>query len=77
MLWHSSAALAVRAAREGFVKMAASRKDGKYRIRRMEAAIPEPLWPGWTKDELVKRAFPNRIIDSATHPVLLHEQGKE
>jgi hypothetical protein len=57
--------------------MSASRKDGKYRIRKMEAIVPEPLWPDWTKAELVKRGFQDRIIDSTTHPVLLREQGKE
>jgi hypothetical protein len=74
--WHRSAAEGAERAMKGWVRVASSRSLGAYEIFEASGDIPEPGWPDFSFQEILKIAFRERIVDRPDHPVVRRLLGR-
>jgi hypothetical protein len=74
--WHRSAQEAADRARVRWIRVAANMSLGAYEIFEAPGQIPEPEWPEYTYQDLLRIGFRNRIVDSLDHPVLKRLRGE-
>lgn len=73
--WHRSAAEAAERAMKKWVRVTASMSLGAYEIFEASGGLPEPVWPDFSFQEILKIAFRERIVDRPDHPLLQRLQG--
>jgi hypothetical protein len=74
--WTDSAHDAADLAKERWVRVTSNMGARRYDIHTCEVERPEPVWPDGSFDDLLRRAFDNRQITSADHPVVQRLLGK-
>jgi hypothetical protein len=73
--WHETAREASELAKREWVKLVSDMPGGCYRVYRAKGALPNPVFPEKSLEELLRIAFRGRIIDSETHPVVRQALG--
>lgn len=73
--WAISAIAASKIAETDWVRMNANMASGSYDVAKAIGALPEPVWPKESFDELFKLGFGDRVIDTLHHPVIRKLQG--
>lgn len=73
--WHRSAAEAAERAMKKWVRVTSSMSLGAYEIFEASGDLPEPVWPDFTFQEILKIAFRDRIVDRPDHPLVQRLQG--
>lgn len=73
--WHRSAAEAAERAMSKWIRIAASMSLGAYEITEAIGDIPEPVWPAYSFQEILRIAFHGRIVDSPNHPLVRRLRG--
>ena len=68
--WHRSAAEAAERAMKKWVRVTSSMSLGAYEIFEAGGDLPEPVWPDYAFEEILKIAFRDRIVDRAEHPLV-------
>jgi len=68
--WHRSAAEAAERAMKKWVRVTSSMSLGAYEIFEASGDLPEPVWPDYAFEEILKIAFRDRIVDRAEHPLV-------
>ena len=68
--WHRSAAEAAERAMKKWVRVTSSMSLGAYEIFEASGDLPEPVWPDYAFEEILKIAFRDRIVDRADHPLV-------
>jgi hypothetical protein len=75
--WWESARTAYETAKTQWTQMVAD--DGHYKVSIAEGtdgnSIPEPEWPPFTLNELLKLGFKSKIINDEDHPVMKRLRG--
>jgi hypothetical protein len=77
--WNRSALqIATTLATEHWVRISSNRALGAYEARLAPASVSwgEPAWPKEPLNELLRRAFKDRFIESLDHPVLKRLRGE-
>jgi hypothetical protein len=74
--WHRSAQEAAERAMQRWIRVTANLSLGAYEITEAPATIPEPEWPQYTFQELLRIGFRDRVIGSFDHPVLKRLRGE-
>jgi hypothetical protein len=74
--WNRSALEAAEIAQKQWIRVAANMSLGAYEVYQASAEIPEPEWPDTTFQEILRVAFKDRFIDSASHPVVRRLRGE-
>jgi hypothetical protein len=72
--WHRSAAGAERAMKK-WVRVTASMSLGAYEIFEAGGDLPDPVWPDFSFQEILKIAFRERLVDRPDHPLVQRLQG--
>ncbi len=65
--WAESALKAVEVAQGKWIRVIPAHEG--YEIREAKAQMPEPQWPDMSRDETIRLAFEDRIIDTMEHPI--------
>jgi hypothetical protein len=73
--WHRSAAEAAERAMKRWVRVTASMSLGAYEIFEASGDLPEPVWPDFSFQEMLKIAFRDRVVDRDDHPLVQRLQG--
>jgi hypothetical protein len=73
--WHRSAAEAAERAMKKWVRVTASMSLGAYEIFEASGDLPEPVWPDFSFQEILRIAFRERIVDRPDHPLVQRLQG--
>jgi hypothetical protein len=73
--WHRSAAEAAERAMRKWVRVTASLSLGAYEIFEASGELPEPVWPEFSFQEILKIAFRDRIVDRPDHALVQRLQG--
>jgi len=73
--WHRSAAEGAERATKKWVRVTASMSLGAYEIFEASGDLPDPVWPDFSFQEILKIAFRDRIVDRADHPLVQRLQG--
>ena len=73
--WHRSLLDAVQAAMHRWIRIKANMALGAYEAFVAEAAIPEPIWPEATFQELLRVGFRDRVVDRTDHPLIKRLRG--
>jgi hypothetical protein len=73
--WHRSAAEGAERAQKKWVRVTASMSVGAYEIFEANGDLPDPVWPNFSFQEILKIAFRERIVDRADHPLVQRLQG--
>lgn len=73
--WHESARRAAEIAKTKWIRIAADKSLGGYRVREAEGRLSEPEWPTEALSDLLTIAFADRIIMSEDHPVVRRLRG--
>jgi hypothetical protein len=73
--WHRSAAEAAERAMTKWVRVTSSMSLGAYEIFEASGELPEPVWPEFSFQEILKIAFRDRIVDRPDHPLLQKLKG--
>jgi hypothetical protein len=68
--WHRSAGEGAERAMKKWVRVTASMSLGAYEIFEASGDLPEPVWPDYSFEEILKIAFRERIVDSPDHPLV-------
>jgi hypothetical protein len=68
--WHRSAAEGAERAMKKWVRVTASMSLGAYEIFEASGELPEPVWPDFSFQEILKVAFRDRFVDRADHPLI-------
>jgi hypothetical protein len=74
--WNRSALEAARVAEDRWVRVAANMSLGAYEVFEATAALPEPVWPELSFQEILRIAFKARFIDDRDHPVIRRLRGE-
>jgi hypothetical protein len=74
--WHRSAAEGAEMAMEKWVRVTANMSLGAYEIFEATGKIPEPDWPHYSLEEILRVAFRDRIVDHHDHPLLQRLRGE-
>ena len=74
--WHRSAAEGAERAMGGWVRITANMSLGAYEIREATGELPDPEWPAYPFEEILRVAFRDRIVDRADHPLLQRLRGE-
>jgi hypothetical protein len=75
MAWHTSAAEAAELAMTRWVRVTANMSLGAYDIYKAAATIPDPEWPQYTFQELLRTAFKDRLVTDLNHPLVKRLRG--
>ena len=73
--WHRSAAEAAERAMKKWVRVTANMSLGAYEIFEATGDLPEPEWPEFSFQELLKIGFRDRVVDRDDHPLVLRLKG--
>ena len=73
--WHRSAAEAAERAMKKWVRVTSSMSLGAYEIFEASGELPDPLWPDFSFQEILKIAFRERLVDRADHPLVQRLRG--
>jgi hypothetical protein len=73
--WHRSGAEAAERAMKKWVRVTASMSLGAYEIYEASGDLPEPVWPDFSFQEILRIAFRDRIVDRPDHPLVQRLQG--
>lgn len=73
--WHRSAAEAAERAKEHWVRVTANMALGAYEIREAQGDLPDPEWPEYPFEEILKIAFRDRTVDRLEHPLIGRLRG--
>jgi hypothetical protein len=73
--WHRSGAEAAERAMKNWVRVTASMSLGAYEIFEASGDLPEPVWPEFSFQEILRIAFRERIVDRLDHPLVQRLQG--
>jgi hypothetical protein len=73
--WHRSAAEAAERAMTKWARVTASMSLGAYEIFEASGELPEPVWPEFSFQEILKIAFRDRIVDRPDHPLVQKLKG--
>ena len=73
--WHRSAAEGAERAMKKWVRVTASMSFGAYEIFEASGDLPDPVWPDFSFQEILKIAFRDRIVDRADHPLVQRLRG--
>jgi hypothetical protein len=73
--WHRSAADEAERAMKKWVRVTASMSRGAYEIFEANGDLPDPVWPDFSFQEILKIAFRERLVDRADHPLVQRLQG--
>jgi len=73
--WHRSAAEAAERAMKTWVRVTSSMSHGAYEIVEASGDLPEPAWPDFSFQEILRIAFRERIVDRADHSLVQRLQG--
>ena len=68
--WHRSAAEAAERAMKKWVRVTSSMSLGAYEIFEAGGDLPEPVWPDYAFEEILKIAFRDHVVDRADHPLV-------
>jgi hypothetical protein len=71
--WHESGDHCILTLMERWGKVISD--AGFYRLEFPEASLPEPVFPDWSLNEYLFRAFKDRYIPSPNHPVIRRLAG--
>ena len=75
--WGHSQREAVKVAETHWLRMQSNMNLQAYDTMIATAEIPEPVWPNYTWQQYLNKAFPGDfVIEREDHPVLLYLQGK-
>jgi hypothetical protein len=74
--WHRSAQEAAERAIGRWIRMKSNRALGAYEIFEASDAIPDPVWPAHSFQDLLRIGFRDRIITNLDHPVLKRLRGE-
>ena len=74
--WHESALAAAELAMKDWVRMSANMPAGRYDVAVATGSLPDPIWPTETFQDLLRRCFENRFIDSPDHVVAQKLRGE-
>jgi len=74
--WHESLAQAVEYAKLKWIRIAANMHTGGYDVNEAQGELPEPEWPVYDLDALVKVAFRGKIVGTLDHPVVQSLLGR-
>ena len=75
--YHTSAAEAVEAAKQGFIKMEWKGNQYTWRWPRDENIFNKPVWPEeQTFVELIQIAFRSQVIQNMDHPQVMYADGR-
>ena len=74
--WHRSAAEGAERAMGVWVRVTANMSLGSYEIREATGELPDPDWPAYPFEEILRVAFRDRIVDRADHPLLQRLRGE-
>jgi hypothetical protein len=53
-----------------WVRVTSSMSLGAYEIFEASGDLPEPVWPDYSFEEILKIAFRERIVDGPDHPLV-------
>lgn len=73
--WHRSAAEGAERAMKKWVRVTANMPLGAYDIYEAGGELPEPVWPDFSFEEILKIAFRERLVDRPDHPLVQRLQG--
>jgi hypothetical protein len=73
--WHRSAAEGAERAMKKWVRVTASMSLGAYEIFEAGGDLPDPVWPDFSFQEILKIAFRERLVDRPDHPLVQRLQG--
>jgi hypothetical protein len=73
--WHRSAAEGAERAMKKWVRITANMSLGAFEIFEASGDLPEPVWPDYSFEEILKIAFRDRIVDRPDHPLVQRLQG--
>jgi hypothetical protein len=74
--WHRSAQEAAELAMQYWIRVTANMSLGAYEIIKAPGKIPEPEWPEYSFQDLLRIAFRDRMISSFDHAVLKRLRGE-
>jgi hypothetical protein len=74
--WNASALEAAAMARRRWVRVAANMGLGAYEVFEATGALPEPVWPELSFQEMLHVAFKGRYITELDHPVVRRLRGE-
>ena len=74
--WPRSEAVGAERAMKKWVRVTANKSLGAYEIREATGELPEPDWPAFSFDEILKIAFRDHIVDRVDHPLLQRLRGE-
>lgn len=72
--WNTSALQIASRCAGRWIRVTANRELGAYDVIEPISPFPDPVWTA-SADELLKKAFHGRVIDSLQHPVVKHLRG--
>jgi hypothetical protein len=73
--WHETAREAAELAKREWIKLVSDMPSGQYRVYRAKGALPAPVFPEKSLEELLRIAFRGRVIDNENHPVVRQALG--
>jgi hypothetical protein len=73
--WHRSAAEAAERAMKKWVRVIANMSLGAYEIYEAGGDLPEPVWPDYLFEEILKIAFRDHIVDRPDHALVQRLRG--
>jgi hypothetical protein len=74
--WHRSAQEAAERAMHYWIRVTSNLNLGAYEIIQAPGTMPEPEWPEYSFQDLLRIGFRDRIISSFDHPVLKRLRGE-
>ena len=74
--WNTSALEAVELGRNQWVRVAANMQAGSYDVYVAGSNLAEPEWPDLEFAEILNKAFKDKFIKDADHPVLRRLRGE-
>jgi hypothetical protein len=73
--WPRSEAVAAERAMELWVRITANKSLGAYEVREATGELPEPDWPAFSFEEILRIAFRDHIVDRVDHPLVQRLRG--
>jgi hypothetical protein len=73
--WHRTACEAASSARDKWICLVANQGNKAYDVFEAQGVLPEPVWPEWTFDQMLRVGFRGKIIDSNSHPMAQRLHG--
>jgi hypothetical protein len=74
--WNRSQSAGAERAMARWVRITSNLSLGAYEITEATGAIPDPTWPEYTFQELLRIAFRDRLVNNPEHAVIKRLQGQ-